>query len=188
MKKVGARKGEILSMEHGVQGSTRLEFKIPAKNLIGYYSEMLTDTKGTGIMNHTFDQFEPLKPEIIKRPRGSMVAFEAGESTIYGLFNAQKRGTLFIDARVKVYTGMLIGENAKAEDIDLNVCKLKQLTNVRASGSDDAMKLVNIKNLSLEQSLEFISDDELVEITPLSIRMRKRILNPGLRTRSQKQT
>lgn len=188
MKKVGARKGEMLSMEHGVQGSTRLEFKIPAKNLIGYYSEMLTDTKGTGIMNHTFDQFEPLKPEIVKRPRGSMVAFESGESTIYGLFNAQKRGTLFIDARVKVYTGMLVGENAKAEDIDLNVCKLKQLTNVRASGTDDAMKLVNIKNLSLEQSLEFISDDELVEVTPLNIRMRKRILNPGLRTRSQKQT
>lgn len=186
MKKVGARKGEMLAMEHGVQGSTRLEFKIPAKNLIGYYSEMLTDTKGTGIMNHTFDDFEPMKPEIIKRPRGSMVAFEPGESTIYGLFYATKRGILFIDARVKVYTGMIVGENAKAEDIDINVCKQKQLTNVRASGSDESMKLTNIKNLSLEQALEFISDDELVEITPLNIRMRKKILNSGQRARSRK--
>ncbi len=188
MKKVGARKGEMLAMEHGVQGSTRLEFKIPAKNLIGYYSEMLTDTKGTGIMNHTFDDFEPMKPEIIKRPRGSMVAFEPGESTIYGLFYATKRGIIFIDARVKVYTGMIVGENAKAEDIDINVCKQKQLTNVRASGSDEAMKLNNIKTLSLEQSLEFISDDELVEITPQNIRMRKKILNSGQRAKSRKGT
>ncbi|MFO7612723.1 MAG: translational GTPase TypA [Clostridia bacterium] len=185
MQKVGARKGEILSMEHGVQGSTRLEFKIPAKNLIGYYSEMLTDTKGTGIMNHTFDDFEPLGPDIARRTRGSMVAFEAGESTIYGLFNAQKRGTLFIDARTKVYTGMITGENAKADDIDINVCKNKQLTNVRASGSDESLKLINIKNLSLEQSLEFISDDELVEVTPLNIRMRKRELNPTKRLRNK---
>lgn len=188
MKKVGARKGEMLSMEHGVQGSTRLEFKIPAKNLIGYYSEMLTDTKGTGIMNHTFDDFEPMKPEIIKRPRGSMVAFEPGESTIYGLFYATKRGIIFIDARIKVYSGMIVGENAKAEDIDINVCKQKQLTNVRASGSDEAMKLNNIKTLSLEQSLEFISDDELVEITPQNIRMRKKILNSGQRAKSRKGT
>ncbi len=186
MKKVGARKGELLAMEHGVQGSTRLEFKIPAKNLIGYYSEMLTDTKGTGIMNHTFDKFEPLKPEMIKRPRGSMVAFEPGVTSIYGLFYAQKRGTLFIDARTKVYTGMIIGENAKAEDIDINACKNKQLTNVRASGSDEAMRIVNIRNMSLEQSLEFISDDELVEITPLNIRMRKKILNSGQRARNRK--
>ena len=186
MKKVGARKGEMLAMEHGVQGSTRLEFKIPAKNLIGYYSEMLTDTKGTGIMNHTFDDFELMKPEIIKRPRGSMVAFEPGESTIYGLFYATKRGVIFIDARVKVYTGMIVGENAKAEDIDINVCKQKQLTNVRASGSDEAMKLNNIKTLSLEQALEFISDDELVEITPQNIRMRKKILNSGQRAKSRK--
>ncbi|MCD6323228.1 MAG: translational GTPase TypA [Clostridiales bacterium] len=186
MKKVGARKGEMLAMEHGVQGSTRLEFKIPAKNLIGYYSEMLTDTKGTGIMNHTFDGFEPMKPEIIKRPRGSMVAFEPGESTIYGMFYATKRGIIFIDARVKVYAGMIVGENAKAEDIDINVCKQKQLTNVRASGSDEAMKLNNIKTLSLERSLEFISDDELVEITPQNIRMRKKILNSGQRAKSRK--
>jgi len=188
MKKVGARKGEILSMEHGVQGSTRLEFKIPAKNLIGYYSEMLTDTKGTGIMNHTFDDFEPLKPEIIKRPRGSMVAFEPGVSSNYGLFYAQKRGTLFIDAKTKVYTGMIVGENAKAEDIDINVCKNKQLTNVRASGSDESQRLVNIKNMSLEQALEFISDDELVEITPQSIRMRKKVLNSGQRAKNRKIT
>ena len=186
IKKVGARKGEMVSMEHGVQGSTRLEFRIPAKNLIGYYSEMLTDTKGTGILNHTFDAFEPLSPELIKRPRGSMIAFEPGESTIYGLFNAQKRGILFIDARVKVYTGMIIGENAKSEDLNINVCKNKQLTNVRASGSDEALRLINIKDMSLEQALEFISDDELVEVTPLSIRMRKKELNPGIRERAKK--
>ncbi len=186
MKKVGGRKGEILSMEHGVQGSTRLEFRIPAKNLIGYYSEMLTDTKGTGIMNHTFDEFAPLRPETIKRPKGSMVAFEPGVSTIYGLFSAQKRGTLFVNARTPVYMGMIIGENAKAEDIDINVCRNKQLTNVRASGSDEALKLVNLKNMSLEQALEFISDDELVEITPLNIRMRKKELNIGQRARNRK--
>jgi len=185
IKKVGSRKGELASMEHGVQGSTRLEFRIPAKNLIGYYSEMLTDTKGTGIMNHTFDAFEPLKPELIKRPRGSMIAFESGESTIYGLFNAQKRGTLFIDARTKVYTGMIVGENAKTEDLNINVCKNKQLTNVRASGSDEALKLINLRDMTLEQALEFISEDELVEITPLSIRMRKRELNPTKRERGK---
>ncbi|MBN1623395.1 MAG: translational GTPase TypA [Clostridia bacterium] len=186
IKKVGARKGEMVSMEHGVQGSTRLEFRIPAKNLIGYYSEMLTDTKGTGILNHTFDAFEPLSPELLKRPRGSMIAFESGESTIYGLFNAQKRGTLFIDARVKVYTGMIVGENAKSEDLNINVCKLKQLTNVRASGSDEALRLINIRYLSLEQALEFISDDELVEVTPVNIRMRKKELNPNIRERAKK--
>jgi GTP-binding protein len=186
MKKVGYRKGELLSMEHGVQGSTRLEFKIPAKNLIGYYAEMLTDTKGTGIMNHTFDSFEPMKPGTINRPRGSMVAFEPGESTLYGLFNTQKRGELFIDVKTKVYTGMIIGENAKSEDLDINVCKNKQLTNVRASGSDDAMKLIKIRNLTLEQAIEFISDDELVEITPENIRLRKKILNPGKRAKAKK--
>lgn len=186
MKKVGYRKGELLSMEHGVQGSTRLEFKIPAKNLIGYYAEMLTDTKGTGIMNHTFDSFEPMKPGTIDRPRGSMVAFEPGESTLYGLFNTQKRGELFIDVKTKVYTGMIIGENAKSEDLDINVCKNKQLTNVRASGSDDAMKLIKIRNLTLEQAIEFISDDELVEITPENIRLRKKILNPGKRAKAKK--
>ncbi len=186
MKKVGARKGELLSIEHGVQGSTRLEFKIPAKNLLGYYSEMLTDTKGTGIMNHTFDSFEPLKPENTNRARGSMVAFEPGESTMYGLYNAQKRGGLFIDVKTKVYTGMIVGENAKSDDIDINVCKNKQLTNVRASGTDDAMKLISLKNLTLEQAIEFISDDELVEITPLSIRLRKKVLEPGKRAKSKK--
>ncbi len=186
MKKVGARKGEVVSMEHGVQGSTRLEFRIPAKNLIGYYSEMLTDTKGTGILNHTFDAFEPLTADLVKRARGSMIAFEPGESTIYGLFNAQKRGTLFIDARVKVYTGMIVGENAKSEDLNINVCKNKQLTNVRASGSDEALRLINIRHLSLEQALEFISDDELVEVTPINIRMRKKELNPNTRERAKK--
>lgn len=188
MKKVGSRKGELISIQHGVQGSTRIEFKIPAKNLLGYYSEMLTDTKGTGIMNHTFDSFEPLKPEIAHRTRGSMVAFEPGETTLYGLYHAQNRGDLFIDVKTKVYTGMIIGENAKSDDIDINVCKNKQLTNVRASGSDDAMKLFNRKDITLEQAIEFISDDELVEITPLNIRLRKKVLNPGKRSKSRKST
>ena len=137
-------------------------------------------------MNHTFDDFEPLKPEIIKRPRGSMVAFEPGITTNYGLFYAQKRGTLFIDAKTKVYMGMIIGENAKAEDIDINVCKNKQLTNVRASGSDEALRIVTLKNMSLEQALEFISDDELVEVTPLNIRMRKKLLNSNSRAKARK--
>ncbi|MFO7637534.1 MAG: translational GTPase TypA [Clostridia bacterium] len=183
MKKIGARKGELLTMEQGMQGSTRLEFSIPAKNLIGYYSEMLTDTRGTAVMNHTFDRFAPYRHEVIKRPRGSMIAYETGEAITYGLFYAQKRGTLFIDAKTKVYEGMIVGENAKAEDLNINVCKKKHLTGMRASGSEEARDIVNIRTLSLEQCIEFIADDELVEITPKTIRMRKKELSMQKRNR-----
>jgi len=183
MKKLGERKGEMVHMEHGVKGSSRVEFKIPAKNLIGYYGEMLTDTKGNGIMNHTFDGFELLSEKINTRSRGSMIAFEKGEAVQYGLFYAQKRGELFIPSKTKVYQGMIVGQNAKSDDIDVNVCKKKQQTNVRSSGADEALKLVTPKILSLEESLEFIGDDELVEITPKSIRMRKKYLDPLVRKR-----
>ncbi|MCK5811385.1 MAG: translational GTPase TypA [Clostridiales bacterium] len=183
MKKLGERKAEMIHMEHGVKGSSRIEFKIPAKNLIGYYGEMLTDTKGNGVMHHTFDGFEPLTGKIVTRSRGSMVAFERGEAVQYGLFYAQKRGELFITAKTRVYQGMVVGQNAKSDDIDVNVCKKKQQTNVRSSGADEALKLVTAKILSLEESLEFIGDDELVEITPQSIRMRKKFLDPIKRKR-----
>ncbi len=183
MKKLGERKAEMIHMEHGVKGSSRIEFKIPSKNLIGYYSEMLTDTKGNGIMHHTFDGFEPLTGKIVTRSRGSMFAFERGEAVQYGLFYAQKRGELFIIAKTKVYQGMIVGQNAKSDDIDVNVCKKKQQTNVRSSGADEALKLITAKILSLEESLEFIGDDELVEITPQSIRMRKKFLDPVKRKR-----
>lgn len=187
MKKLGERKAEMIHMEHGVKGSSRVEFKIPAKNLIGYYGEMLTDTKGNGVMHHTFDGFELMTERISTRTRGSMVAFEKGEAVQYGLFYAQKRGELFINAKTKVYQGMIVGQNAKNEDIDVNVCKKKQQTNVRASGSDEALKLVTPKILSLEEALEFIDDDELVEVTPLSIRMRKKYLDPTKRKRMNRQ-
>ena len=174
MKKLGERKANMIHMEHGIQGSTRIEFKIPAKNLIGYYSEMLTDTKGNGVMHHVFDGFEPLTDVVITRKRGSMLAHEQGEAIQYGLFYAQKRGELFINPKTKVYKGMIVGQNAKNDDINVNVCKRKHQTNVRSSGTDDALKLITPKIFSLEEALEFISQDELVEVTPLSIRMRKK--------------
>lgn len=183
MEKLGARKAELVNMHSANQGYMRLEFKIPSRGLIGYRSEFLTDTKGNGIMNSVFHGFEPSKGEIQGRQRGSMVAWEDGEAVTYGLYNAQERGTLFIEPGVKVYEGMIVGENARSEDIVVNVCKKKHVTNMRASGSDEALRLTPPRILSLEQSLEFINDDELVEVTPKSIRLRKRILDTEQRAK-----
>ena len=185
IQKLSSRKGELQGMSQ-IQGSyTRLEFSIPARGLIGYRGEFLTDTKGNGIINTEFDGYAPYKGDMYYRKTGSLIAFESGESITYGLFNAQERGTLFIGAGEKVYAGMVIGQNAKAEDVEINVCKSKKLTNTRASGSDDALKLVTPKVMSLEQSLEFIDKDELLEITPKNLRIRKKILDSTLRKRSQ---
>ncbi|MCL2839030.1 MAG: translational GTPase TypA [Oscillospiraceae bacterium] len=183
---IGARKGEMINMSPISQGYTRVEFKVPARGLIGYRGQLMTNTKGTAVMNHTFDCFEPFKGEIVSRLRGSLIAFEAGVSVAYGLFNAQDRGSLFIDAGVQVYAGMIVGENAKSDDMAVNVCKKKHVTNIRASGSDDALKLTPPRNLSLEQCLDFIADDELVEVTPKSLRLRKRILDATVRAREKK--
>lgn len=185
IQKLSSRKGELQGMSQ-IQGSyTRLEFSIPARGLIGYRGEFLTDTKGNGIINTEFDGYAPYKGDMYYRKTGSLIAFESGESITYGLFNAQERGTLFIGAGEKVYAGMVIGQNAKAEDVEINVCKSKKLTNTRASGSDDALKLVTHKVMSLEQALEFIDKDELLEITPKNLRIRKKILDSTLRKRSQ---
>ena len=187
MEKVGLRKGEMTNMasSHSQAGYTRLEFKIPARGLIGYRGEFMTDTKGNGIMNHTFCGYEPYKGDMTTRQRGAVIAFEQGKATGYGLFQAQERSTLFIGPGTEVYVGMIVGENSRSEDLTINVCKEKHLTNTRASGSDDALKLVPPKIMSLEQSLEFIGDDELVEITPTHIRLRKKILDPTQRFRQQ---
>jgi len=185
MEKLGTRKAEMVNMHSANLGYMRLEFKIPARGLIGYRSEFMTDTKGNGIMNHVFDSYEPYKGEISSRTRGSMIAWEDGESITYGLFNAQERGSLFIGPGVKVYEGMIIGENARAEDIVINICKKKHVTNMRASGSDDTVRLTPYVIMSLEQSLEFISDDELVEVTPKSIRLRKRVLDNNVRAKQR---
>jgi GTP-binding protein len=183
IEKLGMRKAEMVNMHSAVQGSVRLDFKIPARSLIGYRSEFLTDTRGNGIMNHVFHGYEPYKGEIKGRNRGALVAWETGESVTYGLYNAQERGDLFIGAGVAVYEGMIVGQCSRNEDIVINVCKKKHVTNMRASGSDEALRLVPYINLSLEQNLEFIEDDELVEITPLSIRLRKKILNTEQRAK-----
>jgi len=185
MEKVGTRKGEMTNMTTTTEGYLRLEFKIPARGLIGYRSEFLTDTRGTGILNHIFNGFEPYKGDISSRQRGSMVAWEEGESITYGLYNAQERGTLFIHPNTKVYQGMVVGENSRSEDITINVCKKKHVTNVRASGSDEALKLTPPVIMSLEQALEFIDEDELVEITPQNIRVRKKILANDLRAKNR---
>ncbi len=185
MEKIGSRKGELENMDVRDGGSTHIEFKIPARGLIGYRSEFMTDTNGNGIMNNLFAGYEPYKGDIQMRERGSIVVHETGESTGYGLFNTQDRGKLFIGPGVQVYEGMIVGECAKNEDIVCNVCKKKQMTNTRASGSDDALRLVPHTVLSLEQSMEFIGDDELLEITPESIRLRKRILSKEKRMKQQ---
>ena len=185
MEKIGSRKGELENMDVRDGGSTHIEFKIPARGLIGYRSEFMTDTNGNGIMNNLFLGYEPYKGDIQMRERGSIVVHETGESTGYGLFNTQDRGRLFIGPGVPVYEGMIVGECAKNEDIVCNVCKKKQMTNTRASGSDDALRLVPHTTLSLEQSMEFIGDDELVEITPESIRLRKKILSKEMRMKQQ---
>ncbi len=183
MEKLGARKAELINMTSANSGYMRLEFKIPARGLIGYRSEFLTDTKGNGILNHVFWGYEPYKGEIQGRQRGSLIAFETGEAVTYGLYNAQERGRLFITPGTKVYEGMVVGENSRSEDVVVNVCKKKHVTNMRAAGSDDALRLTPATVLSLEQCLEFIADDELVEITPKSIRIRKKILDKELRAK-----
>jgi len=183
IEKLGVRKAEMTNMVVGQQGYTRLEFKIPARGLIGYRSEFMTDTKGNGMMNHVFAGYEPYKGEIAARNKGSLIAFETGKSVTYGLFNAQERGTLFIGAGVDVYQGMIVGENPRPEDMEVNVCKEKHLTNTRASGSDDALRLVPPRVFSLEQAIEYIGEDELVEVTPKNIRLRKKILDPTARIR-----
>ncbi len=185
MMKIGSRRGELENMGSRDGGATHLEFKIPARGLIGYRSEFMTDTNGNGIMNNLFAGYEPYKGEIETRERGSIVAHETGESTAYGLFNTQDRGRLFIGPGVPVYEGMIVGECAKNEDLTCNICKTKHLTNTRASGSDDALRLVPHTVLSLEQSMEFIKDDELMEVTPVSIRLRKTILSKDLRLKQQ---
>ncbi|RDU24356.1 translational GTPase TypA [Anaerosacchariphilus polymeriproducens] len=184
--KLSQRKGELRAMSTSSGGSTRLEFSIPSRGLIGYRGEFLTDTKGNGIINTTFDGYGPFKGEIQYRKQGSLIAFESGEAVTYGLFSAQERGTLFIKPGDKVYAGMVIGQNGKTEDIELNVCKKKHLTNTRSSGADDALTLTPPKILSLEQALEFIDTDELLEVTPESLRIRKKILDPTMRKRSSK--
>lgn len=181
MEKLGSRKAELINMGTRESGITHIEFRIPARGLMGYRPEFLTDTNGNGIMNHVFDGYEPFKGEIITRHQGSLIAHETGETVAYGLFQAQDRGRLFVGPGVPVYEGMIVGASPKSEDITVNVCKKKHITNTRASGSDDALKLTPPTILSLEQCLEFIADDELVEVTPKSIRMRKKILSKELR-------
>ena len=167
-------------------GYSRLEFSIPARGLIGYRGEFMTDTKGNGILNTTFDGYGPYKGDIQYRKQGSLIAYEAGEAITYGLFNAQERGTLFITPGEKVYSGMVIGQCGKTEDVELNVCKKKQLTNTRSSSADESLRLTPPRILSLEQALEFIDTDELLEVTPSSLRIRKKILDPNMRKRSSK--
>ena len=184
IQKLGERKGELINMHSNGSGSTRLEFLIPSRGLIGYRGEFLTDTKGTGVLNTSFEGYAPYKGDIQYRKQGSLIAFEAGEAITYGLFNAQERGALFIGPGEKVYAGMVIGQNGKAEDIELNVCKTKKLTNTRSSSADEALKLTPPRILSLEQCLEFIDTDELLEVTPKNLRIRKKILDPTLRKRA----
>ena len=181
--KLSQRKGELQNMSASNGSTTRLEFSIPARGLIGYRGEFMTDTKGNGILNTAFDGYAPYKGDIQYRKQGSLIAFETGESVTYGLFSAQERGTLFIGAGEKVYSGMVIGQNGKAEDIELNVCKTKHLTNTRSSGSDDALKLTTPRILSLEEALDFIETDELLEVTPKTLRIRKKILDSKMRKR-----
>ena len=184
IQKLSLRKGELQGMSANGNGSTRMEFSIPSRGLIGYRGEFMTDTKGNGIINQVFDGYGPYKGEISYRKQGSLIAFESGDALTYGLFNAQERGILFIGAGTKVYAGMVIGQNGKGEDIEVNVCKAKHLTNTRSSGADDALKLIPPKQMSLEQCLEFIDTDELLEITPESLRIRKKILDASQRKRA----
>ena len=184
IEKLSNRKGELQGMAPSNGGFTRLEFSIPSRGLIGYRGQFMTDTKGNGIMNTVFDDYGPFKGEIQYRKQGSLIAFEAGEAITYGLFNAQERGTLFIGPGEKVYSGMIVGQTGRAEDIEVNVCKTKHLSNTRTSSSDEALRLVPKKVLSLEQALEFIDTDELLEITPENLRIRKKILDPTLRKRA----
>ncbi|MEE0204475.1 MAG: translational GTPase TypA, partial [Oscillospiraceae bacterium] len=185
IEKLGRRKGEFLEMIP-VGARTKATFLVPSRGLFGYRNEFLTDTKGEGILASVFEKYEPFKGESARRSTGSLVAFETGESVAYGLFNAQERGVLFIGAGVPVYAGMIVGFNPKAEDLSVNVCKRKQLTNMRAAGSDEALRLVTPRNMSLEQCLEFLADDELLEVTPKNLRLRKRILDHSQRMKALK--
>ena len=184
IEKIGRRKGEMVNMEPAEDGHTKIEFRIPARGIIGYRTEFLTDTKGEGTMNSIFDCYEEYKGDIQARTRGTIVAFENGKSITYGLYNAQDKGDLFIGPGVEVYEGMIVGLNSRSEDLAINVCKEKHLTNTRASGSDEALRLVPPIIMSLEKAIEFIQDDELVEVTPESIRLRKKILNNKDRERA----
>jgi GTP-binding protein len=184
IEKLSQRKGELRNMGVATGGYTRLEFSIPSRGLIGYRGEFLTDTKGNGILNTIFEGYVPYKGDIQYRKQGSLIAFETGESVTYGLYSAQERGTLFIGPGEKVYSGMVIGQNGKAEDIELNVCKSKHLTNTRSSGADEALRLTPPRILSLEEALDFIDTDELLEVTPKTLRIRKKILDAKMRKRS----
>jgi len=185
MEKIGSRKAEIVDMGTRDTGMSHLEFRIPARGLMGYRQQFLTDTNGNGIMNSVFDGYEPYKGDIPQRVQGSLISFESGETSSYGLFNAQERGVMFVGPGVPVYEGMIVGQSPKNEDVVVNVCKKKHVTNMRAAGSDEALRLTPPTVLSLEQSLEFINDDELVEVTPKSIRLRKRILSKELRMKAE---
>ena len=185
IEKLGSRKGDLVEMTP-VGERMKLEFLVPARGLFGYRNEFLTDTRGEGIMASVFDSYAPYKGDLSRRNTGSLIAFETGESVTYGLYNAQERGALFIGAGVPVYAGMVVGVSPKQEDITVNVCKKKQLTNMRASGSDEALRLVPCRQLSLEQCLEFLADDELLEVTPKSLRIRKRILDHEKRMKALK--
>ncbi len=184
IQKLTSRKGELQGMSPANGGYTRLEFSIPARGLIGYRGEFMTDTRGNGVMNTIFDGYAPYKGDINYRKTGSLIAYESGESITYGLFGAQDRGTLFIGPGVRVYAGMVVGQNPKDEDIEINVCKTKKLTNTRSSSADEALKLTPPREMSLEQCLDFIDTDELLEVTPVNLRIRKRILDPTLRKRA----
>jgi GTP-binding protein len=181
---MGVRKGELKSM-NAIGERMRLEFSVPSRGLFGYKSEFLTDTKGEGILTSVFDKYDVYRGEIERRPCGSLIAFETGDAVPYGLFNAQERGTLFIGAGTKVYEGMIVGENPRGDDIAVNVCKRKQMTNMRAAGSDEALRLTPHKVMSMEQALDFIADDELLEVTPANLRIRKKILNAELRAKAR---
>jgi GTP-binding protein len=184
IEKLSQRKGELRNIGTASGGYSRLEFSIPSRGLIGYRGDFLTDTKGNGIINTIFDGYQPYKGDIQYRRQGSLIAFETGESVTYGLYGAQERGTLFIGPGERVYSGMVIGENGKTEDIELNVCKTKHLTNTRSSSADEALRLTPPRVLSLEQALDFIDTDELLEVTPKSLRIRKKILDSRMRKRS----
>ena len=186
IEKLGIRKGEMINMVQSSSGYIRLEFSIPARGLIGYRSEFMTDTKGNGIINSIFDGYEPFKGEIPRRSYGSLIAFEAGTATTYGLYNAQDRGNLFINSGIQVYSGMIVGMNPKGLDVEINVCKKKQVTNIRAAGKDEALRLTPPINMSLEDCLEFIESDEIVEVTPKNLRLRKSILDKHKRARAKK--
>lgn len=188
IEKLGARKAQMVNMSaNSATGFTRIEFTIPSRSLIGYRSEMLTDTRGNGVMNSMLCGYEPYKGEITSRQHGSLIVFEDGETITYGLYNAQERGALFVGPGLKVYAGMIVGENAKSDDIEVNVCKKKHVTNTRASGSDEALRLVPPVNMSLENCIEFLADDELLEVTPESLRLRKKILDKAGRAKARNQ-